>query len=103
MWMLWVVGYELFGLDDSVCFIICNDQFWMSVVEGVIDVVFFIGDFVVMGFDYFVNFIYMVSDLGGQFIYCVYKKCSFFLCCFVIEELCFGLVENDELVLFGLI
>ena len=100
---LWAAGYELLGPDGSVRFTIRNDQPWMSVVEGAIDAVPLIGDFVAMGFDYFVNPTYTVSDPGGQPTYRVHKKRSFLSRRFVIEELRPGPAENDELVLLGLI
>ena len=100
---LWAAGYELLGPQGEVRFTIRDDQPWLSVVEGAIDAIPFVGDFVAMGFDYFVNPTYTISDPAGVATYRVHKKRSFLSRRFQVEELRPSPAQDDELVLLGLI
>ncbi|WP_414657476.1 hypothetical protein ACINK0_04950 [Deinococcus sp. VB343] len=100
---LWAAGYELLGPQGEVRFVIRDDQPWLSLVEGAIDSIPFVGDFVAMGFDYFVNPTFTVSDPTGTATYRVHKKRSFLSRRFQVEELRPSPAQDDELVLLGLI
>ncbi|MDO4246656.1 MAG: hypothetical protein Q4C89_11590 [Deinococcus sp.] len=100
---LWAAGYELLGPQGEVRFVIRDDQPWLSLVEGAVDAIPFVGDFVAMGFDYFVNPTFTVSDSAGTAAYRVHKKRSFLSRRFQVEELRPSPAQDDELVLLGLI
>lgn len=100
---LWAATYDLLGPDGEDRFTIRDDQPWLNMVEGVIGSVPFVGDLVAMGFDYFVNPTFTVTDSAGQPAYRVHKKRSFLSRRFTIEELKPMGGADDELVLLGLI
>ncbi|GGR65114.1 hypothetical protein GCM10008959_29160 [Deinococcus seoulensis] len=100
---LWGASYDLLGPEQEARFTIRDDQPWLSVVEGAIGVIPFIGDLIAMGFDYLVNPTYTVTDAGGQPAYRVHKKRSFLSRRFTVEELQPRSGQDDELVLLGLI
>lgn len=100
---LWGASYDLLGPEQEARFTIRDDQPWLSVVEGAIGAVPFIGDLIAMGFDYLVNPTYTVTDAGGQAAYRVHKKRSFLSRRFTVQELQPQSGQDDELVLLGLI
>ncbi|BDP43238.1 hypothetical protein DAETH_32070 [Deinococcus aetherius] len=100
---LWAASYELLGPDGRPEFTIRDDQPWMSVVEGVFDVIPLVGDLIALGFDYLVNPTYTVTDVAGQPAFRVRKRRSFFSRRFVVEELRPVRPEEAELVTLGLI
>lgn len=96
-------GYELLGPGGQRLFTIKDDHPWLGVVEGVLDGIPFVGDFIAVAFDYLVNPTYTVIGADGQPTYRVHKKRSFFSRRFEVEELRPSPAEHDELVLLGLI
>ncbi|EYB68967.1 hypothetical protein DEIPH_ctg012orf0027 [Deinococcus phoenicis] len=100
---LWGASYELLGPDGHPEFTIRDDHPWMSVVEGVIGAVPFVGDLIAVGFDYLVNPTYTVTDAAGQPALRVRKRRSFFSRRFVVEELRPVRPEEAELVTLGLV
>ena len=100
---LWGASYDLLGPEQEARFTIRDDHPWLSVVEGAIGAVPFIGDLIAMGFDYLVNPTYTVTDAGGQPAYRVHKKRSFLSRRFTVQELQPRPGQDDELVLLGLI
>ncbi|GHF41132.1 hypothetical protein HNQ07_001514 [Deinococcus metalli] len=100
---LWGAAYDLLGPADEVRFTVRDDHPWLGVIEGLLDVIPFVGDFIAMGFDYLVNPTYTVTDGAGQPAYRVHKKRSVFSRRFTIEELSPRQDADDELVLLGLI
>lgn len=100
---LWGAAYDVLGPEQENRFTIRDDQPWLSVVEGAIGAVPFIGDLIAMGFDYLVNPTYTVTDAGGQPAYRVHKKRSFLSRRFTVQELQPRPGQDDELVLLALI
>lgn len=100
---LWAAGYDLLGPNGEPRFAIRDDHPWLGLIEGALDAIPFIGDFIAMGFDYLVNPTYTVTDTGGQAAYRVHKKRSFMARRFTVEELQPRAGQDDELVLMGLI
>lgn len=100
---LWGASYELLGQGDRLEFTIRDDHPWMSMVEGVIGAVPFIGDVIAMGFDYLVNPTYTVTDAAGVPAFRVRKRRSVFSRRFVVEELRPVRPEEAELVVLGLV
>ncbi|MGM9319942.1 hypothetical protein [Deinococcus aquaticus] len=100
---LWGAAYDVLGPEQETRFTIRDDQPWLSVVEGAIGAVPFIGDLIAMGFDYLVNPTYTVTDAGGQPAYRVNKKRSFLSRRFTVQELQPRPGQDDELVLLALI
>ncbi|MBX8467048.1 hypothetical protein [Deinococcus sp. RIT780] len=100
---LWGASYDLLGPEQEARFTIRDDHPWLSVVEGAIGAIPFIGDLIAMGFDYLVNPTYTVTDAGGQPAYRVHKKRSFLSRRFTVQELQPRPGQDDELVLLGLI
>lgn len=100
---LWGAAYDLLGPGGEGQFTIRDDHPWLGVIEGLLDAIPFIGDFIAMGFDYLVNPTYTVTDTAGQAAYRVHKKRSVFARRFTVEELQPRGGQDDELVLLGLI
>lgn len=100
---LWAASYELLGPDGRREFTIRDDQPWMSVVEGVLDAIPFVGDLIALGFDYLVNPTYTLTDAAGQPAFRVRKRRSVFSRRFVVEELRPVRPEEAELLTLGLI
>lgn len=100
---LWGAAYDLLGPHGDARFTIRDDHPWLGVIEGLVDVIPFVGDLIAMGFDYLVNPTYTVTDASGQAAYRVHKKRSFLSRRFTIDELTPRSGEDDELVMLGLI
>lgn len=100
---LWAATYDLLGPGGEPRFTIRDDQPWLNMVESAIDAVPLIGNVVAMGFDYFVNPTFTVTDHVGQPAYRVHKKRSLLSRRFTVEELRPMAHTDDELVLLGLI
>ncbi|THF86495.1 hypothetical protein E7T09_10265 [Deinococcus sp. KSM4-11] len=100
---LWAATYDLVGPGGAPRFTLRDDQPWLGVVEGLLDVIPLVGDLIGAAFNYLVNPTYTVTDTAGAAAYRVHKKRSFLSRRFTIEELQPRREADEELVLLGLI
>ncbi|WP_309569656.1 hypothetical protein, partial [Deinococcus sp.] len=100
---MWAASYDLLSPGGEPRFTLRDDQPWLGVIEGLIDVVPLVGDVISAGFNYLVNPTFTVTDTAGLPAYRVHKKRSFLSRRFTIEELQPRQDADEELVLLGLI
>ena len=84
---LWGASYDVLDAQGLTEFTIKDDMPWLSLIEGALDVIPFVGDFVGMAFDYFVNPTFTITDSRGRRTARVHKHRSFFSRRFEIQQL----------------